>query len=355
MKLENFLKKKLYYSENYKKKFFLDYQKYLTKLHSRRCPEYKKILLAKKVNISKITQLKDIPFLPSKIFKNNNLKSINNEKIFKILNSSGTSNNSLSKIILDKNTSKTQIKVLSKIVKSLIGHKRLPMIIIDTNSILTDRNQFSARVAGIHGFKNFSNDTLFALDEKMNLDFQKVYNFVSKHKGKKIIVFGFTYLIYQNFLNALKEKRKKINLSNSIMIHGGGWKKLQKLNISNEMFKSHLRKYCNLKNIYNYYGMVEQTGSIFFECNKGYFHTSIFNDVLIRDKFDLSLSKNTKVGIMQVFSLIPESYPGHSILTEDEGVIIGDNKCPCGMEGKYFKIIGRMQNSEIRGCSDTYE
>ena len=59
------------------------------------------------------------------------------------------------------------------------------------------------------------------------------------------------------------------------------------------MFKSHLRKYCNLKNIYNYYGMVEQTGSIFFECNKGYFHTSIFNDVLIRDKFDLSLSKNT--------------------------------------------------------------
>ena len=50
---------------------------------------------------------------------------------------------------------------------------------------------------------------------------------------------------------------------------------------------------------------------------------------------------------MQVFSLIPESYPGHSILTEDEGVLLGDNSCGCGIKGKYFRIIGRMKTLKL--------
>ena len=45
----------------------------------------------------------------------------------------------------------------------------------------------------------------------------------------------------------------------------------------------------------------------------------------------------------------------HSLLTEDEGILLGEDDCPCGRKGKYFRIIGRLQNAEIRGCSDTYE
>ena len=52
--------------------------------------------------------------------------------------------------------------------------------------------------------------------------------------------------------------------------------------------------------------------------------------------------------------MLPESYPGHSLLTEDEGVILGEDDCPCGRRGKYFKILGRLPQAEIRGCSDTY-
>ena len=43
------------------------------------------------------------------------------------------------------------------------------------------------------------------------------------------------------------------------------------------------------------------------------------------------------------------------ILTEDSGEILGEDDCPCGRKGKYFKIYGRVKNAEIRGCSDTYE
>ena len=349
-----FKNKNLNYLKQFKKKFFLNYQKYLTRLHYKRCPEYNLLLKANKINISKINHIKDIPFIPSKIFKEHALKSIKDKDVFKILNSSGTTKNNLSKIILDKNTSKNQIKVLSKLVKSIVGDSRLPMIIIDSKSILNNRNQLSARVAGINGFKNFSTEAIFALDENMKPNLNKISEFLNKHRNKKIIVFGFTYVIYQNFLSELKKIKKKINLSQGIIIHGGGWKKLLDLNISNQNFKKQLKKYCNINNVHNYYGMVEQAGSIFLECKNGNFHTSIFNDILIRNQYDFSLSKIGKKGIVQVFSLIPKSYPGHSILTEDKGLIIGESNCGCGNQEKYFKIVGRIQNSEIRGCSDVY-
>ena len=54
-----------------------------------------------------------------------------------------------------------------------------------------------------------------------------------------------------------------------------------------------------------------------------------------------------------VSTSLSQSYPGHSILSEDIGKIIGEDDCKCGANGKYFKIYGRLQKSEIRGCSDS--
>ena len=63
------------------------------------------------------------------------------------------------------------------------------------------------------------------------------------------------------------------------------------------------------------------------------------------------LNHNNK-GIIQLISLIPTSYPGHNILTEDLGIIYGEDNCSCGLKGKYFKVLGRVKQSEARGCSD---
>ena len=100
--------------------------------------------------------------------------------------------------------------------------------------------------------------------------------------------------------------------------------------------------------------MVEQTGCIYMECEHHHLHASIFPDVITRRPLDFSEADIGEAGILQVVSSIPESYPGHSLLTEDEGVILGIDDCPCGRKGKYFKINGRLKNAEIRGCSDTY-
>ena len=143
-------------------------------------------------------------------------------------------------------------------------------------------------------------------------------------------------------------------MSNGILIHGGGWKKLLAEAVSPEEFRSRLKDVCGLGAVHDYYGMVEQTGCIYMECECGHLHASIFSDVIARRALDFSECEIGEPGILQVVSTIPESYPGHSLLTEDEGVILGEDDCPCGRKGTYFKILGRLKNAEIRGCSDTY-
>ena len=178
---------------------------------------------------------------------------------------------------------------------------------------------------------------------------------VEKHKGQRILLFGFTFMIWQFFYKKLKELNIKFDLSNGILIHGGGWKKLVNEAVSKEDFKNALNSVCGINSIHDYYGMVEQTGCVYMECEYGHLHASIFSDIIIRNSRDFSIQENGKKGLIQVCSLLPESYPGHSLLTEDEGIILGEDDCPCGRKGKYFKILGRIKNAEIRGCSDTYE
>jgi len=90
------------------------------------------------------------------------------------------------------------------------------------------------------------------------------------------------------------------------------------------------------------------------ECEFGHLHAPVFSDIIIRRAQDFSVADVGEKGIVQVVSILPKSYPGHSLLTEDEGILLGEDNCPCGRYGKYFKIIGRLKNAEIRGCSDTY-
>jgi hypothetical protein len=181
---------------------------------------------------------------------------------------------------------------------------------------------------------------------------------LEEHKGKDILLFGFTFMIWQHFYKELLRKKEEtgnvLDLSKGILIHGGGWKKLISEAVSPEEFKRRLEDVCGLKKVHDYYGMVEQTGCIYMECECGHLHASIFSDVLMRRADDFSVCGIGEKGIIQVLSVLPESYPGHSLLTEDEGVLLGEDDCPCGRKGKYFKVIGRLKNAEIRGCSDTY-
>jgi hypothetical protein len=228
------------------------------------------------------------------------------------------------------------------------------MLIIDSPSVIRDRTSFSARGAGILGFSIFGADKTYALKDDMSLDLPAIEAFLEKHRGKRIFLFGFTFMIWLHFYKELLKSGRKLDLSNGVLIHGGGWKKLISEAVSKEEFKQRLTEVCGLTDIHDYYGMIEQTGCIYMECEYGHLHASAYSDVITRRHVDFAPCEFGETGIIQVVSALPESYPGHSLLTEDEGVILGEDDCPCGRKGKYFKVNGRLKNAELRGCSDTY-
>ena len=110
-----------------------------------------------------------------------------------------------------------------------------------------------------------------------------------------------------------------------------------------------------IDHVVNYYGRVEQTGSLFIECEAGYLHTPVYSDVIIRRMSDLSVAPVGEEGVIEVLSMLPQSYPGHALLTEDLGLVYGQDNCVCGRLGKWFHVRGRVAKAEIRGCSDTHE
>ncbi len=331
---------------NKQKKFLKSVVK-LNNHHFKNCKEYKQMIINNYPNINKIDKLKDMPMIPVKLFKLINLKSIKEKDIYKIIYSSGTSSDGLSKIYLDKNNAKIQIQVLNNLFSEMITSNRYPMLIIDKN-IKNNSGNFNAQKAAIAGFSIFGKKKFFLLKDDNKINYDELRNFI-KYVGKdKYFIFGFTNKIYEYLI---KELNSKYLNKNAIIIHGGGWKKLEKFKISNEKFKKLIYQKFKISKIHNYYGMIEQTGSIFFECKNGFFHTSVFSEIFIRDQYFNNLEFNKK-GLVQLISLIPVSYPGHNILTEDIGEIFGEDTCKCGLKGKYFKVYGRLQKSEIRGCGN---
>lgn len=337
-----------------KVKLMTDRLKDLTDFHYNNCREYRNILNALEFDYGNMTNYYDLPFLTVSLFKEMDLLSVKREDIIKTMTSSGTTGQAVSRIYVDKETAGNQQKVLAKIVTDFTGTSRMPLLIIDSPSVLKDRAMFSARGAGILGFSIFGSERVYALNDDMSINMDVVTGFLEKNRGKKIMLFGFTFMVWQHFYNELVKLDKKPDLSNGILIHGGGWKKLINEAVTPQEFKKRLYDACGLKNIHDYYGMVEQTGCIYMECECGHLHASIFSDVITRRHVDFSVCEFGEPGIVQVVSMLPESYPGHSLLTEDEGIILGEDDCPCGRKGKYFKITGRLKNAELRGCSDTY-
>lgn len=336
-----------------KESLYVDALNALTKHHYTNCPPYRKILDTIRFDPNIGHAVEEVPFIPVRLFKDYELPSVERSQIVKTMTSSGTTGQSVSRIFLDRTTATNQTKVLTKIVSNFIGPKRLPMLIIDTKRAIKDRNLFSARGAGILGFSLFGYDVTYALDEDLRLDFNAVEAFCNKHKDENILLFGFTFMIWEYFYKKLAELGRQLDFGKGILIHGGGWKKLIDQVVENDTFKQALEFVCGIKKVHNYYGMVEQTGSIFMECEAGYLHSSIFSDVIIRQT-DFSACGLRDAGLIQLVSLLPLSYPGHSILSEDIGEIIGEDDCSCGRLGKYFKVYGRVKNAEIRGCSDTH-
>ena len=326
----------------------------LTEHHRKKCSEYANFLRLVDFDNKKVSTAADIPFFPVRLFKEYELLSMNRSEVFKVMTSSGTTGQKVSKIFLDKATAMLQQQVLLRLLSNFLGSKRLPMLVIDSPKVTKDRKLFSARGATVIGLSFTARETIYALNDDMSLNMDNVNYFCEKYTGQRSLIFGFTFIVWQHLYKELLKRNIKLNLPEAFLMTGGGWKKLTSESVTRQVFKAKFNETCGIRHFLDHYGMVEQTGCSYFECEHGHLHVSIYSDMFIRDYKNFSLKRNGEAGIIQLVSALPQSYPGHSLLTEDEGIILGEDDCPCGRKGKYFEILGRLKSAELRGCSDTY-
>jgi Acyl-protein synthetase, LuxE len=322
----------------------------LTDHHRAQCPEYARLVSLLHPRLGQAGSLAEIPFIPVGLFKSHTLRSIPPEEIFKTLTSSGTTGQQVSQIFLDRETARRQTVALGRIMTHILGPERLP--VIDSNTLVRDRRRFSARGAGVLGMVNFGRNHFYALDEQMNLDEGGLRLFLETFGRKPFLIFGFTFMVWQYFLERIRGLG--LDLSQGTLVHSGGWKNLLDRAVSNPEFRLAFEQAAQLKRIFNFYGMVEQIGSVYVEGEDGLLYPPNFADVIVRDPVSMRELPPGEPGVIQVLSTLPLSYPGHSILTEDLGVIHSVDASTCGRRGKAFSVLGRVPKSELRGCSDTH-
>lgn len=323
----------------------------LTVHHSNSCANYAKILRALDIRPGEAKTLAELPFLPVELFKNHQLESVPASLVKIRMTSSGTTG-MVSKIAVDEETARLQASALAHSMKSILGSTRLPMLICDYPEVIRDPRLLTARGAGVLGMMRFGRDHTFILNEDMSLNVDAFERFVDKYRHQDVLIFGFTFMVWA----ALVESRYPNHsaLSGAKIIHSGGWKKLQDRAVSNSVFRSSIEQSCGARSIFNFYGMVEQMGTIHLEMSPGTLSSPRFGGVIVRDPMTLRPVPDGTPGILQVLSTIPRSYPGHSILTGDLGVIEPSGTNDTEGVRRQFRVLGRVPKAELRGCSDVY-
>lgn len=131
-----------------------------------------------------------------------------------------------------------------------------------------------------------------------------------------------------------------IDLKNIIIMETGGMKGRRK-----EMTRSELhsifKKAFHVKNIHSEYGMTELFSQGYSKSN-GLFYPTPTMRILSREITDpLTLQKNNKTGVLNIIDLANFNTISF-IATDDLGKVYKDGS---------FEVLGRLDNSDIRGCN----
>jgi acyl-protein synthetase LuxE len=305
------------------------------------------------------TQVSDLPFLPVGLLKANPpLSLVGIDEIKRTLTSSATTSQSPSRVVLDSPTARRMTKGVVTIVRDHIGPARRPYLVVDTPDFRGSANAMGARGAAIQGLQPFASEITccLSLDDQgeLKLDRDRLKEFAKDRQDTEVLVYGFTYILWNHLVKLLMAEDICLNLPNARILHSGGWKRLQDQAVEKTGFNRQLARTfgCSPDNIIDFYGMVETVGVIYPDCSEGNKHGPVFGDVIVRDPLTLEPVAAGEYGIVQVCSVLPTSFPGHLLLTEDRAQVIAYDGCPCGRRGISFRFAGRIPKTELRGCGN---
>ena len=310
------------------------------------------------VNFQGACDISDLPYLPVGVFKTDPLLLVAPEDIKRTLTSSATTGQIPSRIVLDAPTARRMAKGALTIVRDFIGSARRPYLVIDTPENLAAQDQIGARGAAIQALRSFATEIVCGLRSgesgSPELELDKLVASAAKWKDQQVLVYGFTYVIWTQLVLPLQRQGITLTMPNVHVLHSGGWKRLQQQSVTRDVFNQGVSSVfgCSASRIIDYYGMVENIGVIYPDCEYGNKHVPAFAEVIIRDPLTLVPVKAGQRGLIQVCSVLPTSFPGFLLLTEDIAEVIGYDNCPCGRRGPSFRFAGRVPKAEVRGCGN---
>ena len=289
---------------------------------------YQQFCNLRNIDVQKIKTLKQIPFLPIQFFKSHKIVS-NTNPIQEIFTSSGTtglqtSSHFVTDIELYKESYQQGFANFYGNIEDYVVLALLPSYLERTGSSLI--YMFDDLIkASKNDQSGFYLDNYSQLIQKL-LELDK--------SGQNVLLIGVTYAL----LDLLEIQKFKLN--NTIIMETGGMKGKRKEMIREELHDI-LCSGFGVEAIHSEYGMTEllsqaySTGNGIFECPSQM-------QILIRDTEDaLSYAETVKTGGINVIDLANINSCSF-IATQDLGKLHNNNS---------FEILGRFDNSDIRGCN----
>ena len=289
---------------------------------------YKEFCELLNVEKHQVRTLKEIPFLPIQFFKSRDVVSSTNE-IQEIFTSSGTTGMITSRHLVTDSTlyEESYRKAFAEfygniedfailaLLPSYLERQGSSLIYMVEDLIRLSKNPDS-------GFYLFNHDDLI---EKLK---------ILESNEQNIMLIGVTYALLD-----LLEKQK-FALKNTIIMETGGMKGKRREMIREELHQQ-LCEGFGVQAIHSEYGMTELLSQA-YSLGNGIFECPSWMQVQIRDTEDaLSYVENGKTGGINVIDLANINSCSF-IATQDLG-----KKYPNGS----FEVLGRFDNSDIRGCN----
>ena len=285
-------------------------------------------------NISEIKEVKDIPFLPIEMFKNHLVldKNFKTEDYFQ---SSGTTQmlNRSKHYIADFNLYEKSIyqsfeKFIGK-PEDYIFLGLLPNYSENSHSSLIYMVDFLMKKSGKleNGYFLYNHQELFELLQKLGKE------------NKKIILFGVSFALL-DFLDFIKTQPLNYSPTQSLTIIETGGMKGRKEEMTKDELLKILQKGFGTDKIFSEYSMTELLSQAYSLGNNEYSCPNWMR-ILIRNTEDpFSYVENGRTGAINIIDLA-NRHSCSFIATQDLGKIIGDK----------FQVLGRIDHSDIRGCS----
>jgi hypothetical protein len=301
----------------------------------------------------------DLPYLPADVFKANPpLSLVDVSEIKRTLSSSATTGQIPSRVVLDAATARRMTKSVVAIIRDFVGPARRPYLVVDIPENLAAQPELGARSAAIQAVTSFATEIVSCLRVNSHgeptLDLDALVRCAENWKHLEVLVYGFTYVLWNQLVQPLQQKGLCLHMPNVHILHSGGWKRLADQAVTKDAFIRGIAGVfgCSPDRVIDYYGMVENVGVVYPDCERGNKHVPAFADVIVRKPLTLAPVEPGEEGLVQVSSVLPTSFPGFLVLTEDMAEVIGYDGCPCGRRGVYFRFARRAPKAEPRGCGN---